>query len=244
MIAFDQASHTYTVNGVIIQRSCTSLVNSYFAGFDSQKMVDKYYSRWKAQNDQRYAHHMHLDDDSAKRAIIAEWNATAQTAATRGTLIHKWAEEMLTLHTFRESPELEQIKLFIAEFGLTFFKAEIPTWYMDDGIVVSAGTVDALFKDADDNIILVDWKRSKNPLVTGGFGVGRRPLEHIKDCAFNKYSLQTSIYALMLEHSHALKIHKQVLVRVYPDLVRPEIKECANFRREAAAILCAEKHRL
>ena len=46
-LLFDEASHTYTIFGAVPQRSCTSLIAAFFAGFHPQAITDKYLERWR-----------------------------------------------------------------------------------------------------------------------------------------------------------------------------------------------------
>jgi hypothetical protein len=54
-IGFDAAAHMYTVHGAPVPHSCTGLAHKWFPRFDGKAVVDRYYSRWKAADDERYA---------------------------------------------------------------------------------------------------------------------------------------------------------------------------------------------
>ena len=61
-----------------------------------------------------------------------------------------------------------------------------------------AGTLDALFK-TDKGLVVGDWKTNARMKLTGGYGKLKEPFETIDDNSLTKYSLQLSLYRLMLQ---------------------------------------------
>ena len=51
---FDEESHTYTIDGVVVQRSTTRLVEDIFEKFDPQATLSSFYNSWKSRQDVRY----------------------------------------------------------------------------------------------------------------------------------------------------------------------------------------------
>ena len=75
---------------------------------------------------------------------------------------------------------------------------------------------------------------------------GKAPVaEHLPDTHFTKYSLQTSIYNLMLAATHGIDVEERMyLVRMQADRDTYELVKCADLRHEARTVLREEHRRL
>lgn len=126
-----------------------------------------------------------------------------------------------------------------------------------DGQSVSAGQIDALYVDKDGLHYLFDFKRvAKNHKLdpeekgfTPGRGMppacGLGPMAHLPDTHFQKYSLQTSIYNLMLENTHRVDVgDRMYLLRMHADRDGYELVKCRDLRAEAKTALQSEAARL
>ena len=126
-----------------------------------------------------------------------------------------------------------------------------------DGQSVSAGQIDALYVDKDGLYYLLDFKRvAKNHKLdpnekgfTTGRGVppacGLGPMAHLPDTHYQKYSLQTSIYNLMLHDTHGIDVgDRQYLLRIHADREKFELVQCRDLRAEARTALKSEQERL
>ena len=121
---------------------------------------------------------------------------------------------------------------------------------------MSAGQVDALYVDKDGRYYLFDFKRvAKNhklcPKEKGWAphgedppcGVG--PMAHLPDTHYQKYSLQTSIYNLMLHDTHGIDVGERMyLLRMHEDRAEYEQVQCRDLRSEAREALKSEQERL
>ena len=154
-------------------------------------------------------------DADAAAAIRRGWEQLGQEASRLGTALHLHAE----LHTngvvsATDAPlelqrEVEQFGAFLrSEFGarLQALRTELAVaWRADGGRAVTAGQVDCLYKDSEGCVIMVDFKRvaSKHSLEPWarafGGAYGRPPVELLPDTPFWRYSLQQSLYAVMLK---------------------------------------------
>ena len=254
-IAFDAATHTYTVTRaspgeapVVVEKSTTALVHDNFEKFDAQAIVDKNYTKWKNTHDDRYSDIIAASssDDAAKRDIIASWSA----AAALGTKLHLCAEAIINSADMVTPPECAHevglVRRFLSSCGLTPWCAELPVWFETQSTVVSAGTVDALFKNEKNEYVVIDWKRAKNPLLHArSYRYGKDILGHIGDTPLNKYSLQLSVYAHMLKSSKNIDVgDRMMLVRVYPGMAEPEVVTAVDYRTEAGMLLENEFARL
>ena len=141
---------------------------------------------------------------------------------------------------------------FITQFSLCPYATELLVWYTVNNQIVSAGQVDAVMRSRDtDAFFLIDWKRvsSKRKLTADepsfqdrcGFG----DCKDIPDTHFHKYSLQCSIYAIMLMHSHGFDVgDRMFLVRMHVDRDSYELVQCCDWRRVAQSLLQSEYARL
>jgi hypothetical protein len=120
---------------------------------------------------------------------------------------------------------------------------------------VSAGQIDALYVDTAGLYYLIDFKRveSKNILdpskaaTRRGFkgACGLPPIDHVPDTNYQHYSLQTSIYNLMLLDTHGIDVgDRMYLLRMHSDREKHELVPCADLRAEAKLLLEAEDARL
>lgn len=149
--------------------------------------------------------------------------------------------EVAQYHAWRRSEEVQAA-------GLRPLRTELTVAYRIDGLVVSAGQIDALFVDGNGLHYLVDFKRSRKPLDpdTPTFGrTGSGPVGHVPDTAFHRYSLQASLYAVMLLQTHHLLCNGGLyLLRMHTDAASYEMVQCEDLTTEAVAMLQAENERL
>lgn len=276
-MVFDEASHTYTYRGVVVEKSCTALVSQNFEHFDAWGTVTMFYERWKHNQDDRYwdiiglthetADESRIDDYEAQRRIVARWEGLGADAACKGTLLHTYCERSfnraptdppISLNGFEDIvQEVVQHDAFmrsdiITEHALRPYATELLVWYTINGHVVSAGQVDAVMRSSDTGeFYLFDWKRvsNKHELTAweqpfaGRQGVGE--CAEIPDTHFHKYSLQCSIYGIMLGHSRGIGVgNRMYLVRVHEDRETYQVVECCDWRPVAQSLLQAEHERL
>ena len=104
--------------------------------------------------------------------------------------------------------------------------------------------------DKDGNYYLFDFKRvAKNHKLDPkekGFTPNRNtppacglgPMAHLPDTHYQKYSLQTSMYNLMLLNLHGIDVgDRMYLLRVHADRDAYELVPCRDLREEARAAL-------
>ena len=98
---------------------------------------------------------------------------------------------------------------------------------------------------------LIDWKRvnKKHELTPNAqpfanrYGFGE--CSAIPDTHFHKYSMQCSIYATMLNHSHGIDVGARLyLVRMHVDRRSYQVVHCRDWRSVARSLVQAEHARL
>ena len=141
--------------------------------------------------------------------------------------------------------------------GLKPLRTELSVGWRVDGRSVSAGQIDALYVDNEGKHYLFDFKRvAKNHKLDPkekGFtpsrdvppACGTGAMVHLPDTHYQKYSLQTSIYNLMLLNTHGIDVgDRMYLLRVHADRAAHELVQCRDLRAEAKVALQSEADRL
>ena len=244
MALFNAETHTYTIDGCVVPRSVTALVKTQFP-FNAPAIIAANYSKWKESCNPKYAEFCRGTDAEGKAAIAAHWAAKGERAAKQGTALHEWAETWInlkrrwafpTVPAFipdqpREASQVVDFTAFAETNGLNgtrahAYAAELIVWWKTaNGRVALAGTIDALFKDAHMNYHIVDWKRTA---------------ERITGARLKQYSLQLSIYSLLLKQSRNIDVGDNLyLVRVAPDIHSYELTKCSDLRGWARLLLDA-----
>lgn len=242
MALFDAATHTYTIDGAVAPRSVTALVKTQFP-FNAHVIIAANYAKWKESH--KYAEFCTGTDADGMAAIAAHWTTKGERAAALGTALHEWAESWINLKRRwaapnvppklpeqpRETAQVVDFTGFAETVGLagipsSAYAAELIVWWKAaEGRVALAGTIDALFRDAHNGYYIVDWKRTAQP-ITGA--------------RLKQYSLQLSIYALLLKQSRHIDVGANLyLVRLSPDNPAYELTKCTDLRGWAQLLLDA-----
>ena len=97
-ITFVEEGHKYTVYGQPIERSTTRVLATFFEEFDPVANTNQYYERWKSNRSHKYYKQIQDtlraggDDEAAKAAIRASWEAVGAEASRLGTALHLHCE--------------------------------------------------------------------------------------------------------------------------------------------------------
>jgi ATP-dependent exoDNAse (exonuclease V) beta subunit len=181
--------------------SATTFIGQFFEKFDADK--------WSAYVAKR--------DGMTVQQVLDLWEEKRIFAGEFGTHVHNYAESIIK-GTKQPVATIKKHEVYfkgVDEFMITephkFFDAEKvignPKW----GI---AGQVDGLSK-TEKGIFLVDWKTNKK-LDFNAYGDKRAtgPINHLQDCNYSKYTLQLSLYRLILEQVYGWEIAGQILVHL------------------------------
>jgi ATP-dependent exoDNAse (exonuclease V) beta subunit len=198
-----------------------------------------------------YLHHFYTPFDSAywsaekgrqkgisAAAMQAEWDAIADRACYLGTEVHKWVEDFFNgIEGPLENldPEVvERIQSFKRLYALRLHKLtpiaqELRMFNKDMRL---AGTLDALFIDAKGDIYILDWKTNKK-LVTDKDRNYSKMLGVFAtewDNNMNHYSVQTSIYRLMLHQAGI--VAKGCFIIYIPPVGECQVHPCKDYRTQ------------
>ena len=196
-ITFDEAKHEYTIDGRKAPRSVTGLLHEYASDFDPNRalLAMKTGRDWETKKLEMESQKLGTSDED----ILVRWESNGEIARARGTLLHYHCEQMMNGKLIEEphSPEFKQATQIyerLLGIGLKPFRAEVNLFHC--GLQV-AGQPDALMKDKDGNVVIIDWKRSKNIRMENR-SVLKFPLDHIPDCNYWLYTLQVNVTILNL----------------------------------------------
>lgn len=251
-VVFDEAEHRYTVRGAVVPRSATKVIAAVLKDepFDADLVISKNLASWRRKPRSRYGSMIRdLDDDAATSKLKDLWT----NANVLGTVLHKRFEAFLNES---EEPDDGQTDLEwravakelgeLQKLGWVPRRTELSMWWENpDGKVVCAGQLDGLFTDADDNLVLVDLKRTEHDLSAGVVPFGEKtcgpPMQTMYASDYIRYSLQQSIYACMFAQRTGLEIppDKRFLLQAHPSMPGAVWTQCRCLDAQARELLNA-----
>lgn len=147
--------------------------------------------------------------------ILSEWKAKADTACAKGNDLHAKVEAWLNGNKTVKLPPI--VMEVLADSTPVLWEHRI-----SDPDVRLRGQFDYLGKRGDD-YILVDWKTNTEIKTESRYGSMLAPFDRYDDCNFNHYSLQQSLYAILIEWHLGFKISEALIVhengtlgKIYP----------------------------
>lgn len=208
-LTFYKKSHKYKV-GKKELTSVTTFIGKFFEPFDAKAIAKKlatFYVNKKNKRGMRY------------------WLKTWKEDAAHGTRTHELIENILSASDGEVilCKERDRLKLDQALYYWQLFQkvedvydtlTELRIYDEELGI---AGTIDLFVVHKDKSITLIDWKTNKAIKKIGyNHKKAFEPIEDWEDCNYNKYTLQLSLYAYLLERK-GHKIKELILVHLKED---------------------------
>lgn len=244
-VTFDEDSHTYTVDGKKLTMSVSSIVKIGFPGgkFDPVLVIRRNLASWRSKPDSKYHDTVRgLSDADARAAIQRLWDGEAE----KGTRLHKWAELVANEETPVDiisdmSQEQTQIMTGWAMFsckGLEIVRTEHSIFYPPTDPWLG-GQVDFLMH-SDKGYTIVDLKRTDKDLDAQASSYGKTgagPMSVYKDNDHMRYSLQQSLYGVLLEALTGEVVTDMFLLQVHPSFTHPKLIPCTDLRVEAQMLL-------
>ena len=251
-VVFDEAEHRYTVRGTVVPRSATKVIAGVLRDepFNADLVIAKNLASWRRKPRSRYGSMIRdLDDDAATSKLKDLW----ANANVLGTVLHKRFEAFLNE---AEEPDDGQTDLEwravakdlgeLQKLGWVPRRTELSMWWENPaGNVVCAGQLDGLFTDADDNLVLVDLKRTDHDLSAGVVPFGEKmcaaPMENFYANDHIRYSLQQSIYSVLFHQRTGLEIppDKRFLLQAHPSMPGAVWTQCRCLDAQARELLNA-----
>ena len=209
-ISLDEKTHIYTINNKTDFKSVTTFVHGLFKPFDSDKVIDNII------NSRNYKTSKYFN--MTRQEIKDMWEVNRKDAADKGTKMHLDIENYYNhIQVDNNSIEFTYFKNFLNNNKiLKPYRTEWKVWDEDYKIT---GTIDMVYENSDNTLMIYDWKRSKAIIRNKPFETYSNIdcISHIPDLNFWHYSLQLNIYKRILESKYNKKITKMCLVCLYPD---------------------------
>lgn len=245
-IEFIEEGHLYLIDGKVDSQlmSVTTFIHSLFEHFDADKVIEKMMNSKNWSKSPYYG----MTPDEIKN----KWETNRDEAARAGTKMHLSIENYYNGLPIdpdvQDSVEYSYFKKFCKDFPYEAYRTE---WFVFDPSVKIAGSIDMVFQapgfDNDgENLLIYDWKRSKEIRKTNIYSKGKPPLDHLPDCNFVHYMLQLNVYKYILESRYGKKIHELALVVLHPNqstyaripvpVITKEIETLWQMRKERLAI--------
>lgn len=227
-IEFSEADHKYFHKGAELL-SATRFLKRFIPEFDQRGIAQRVAAK----------------SGRSVESIIAEWERSGEKSRALGTAVHAHIENVLAgVKPIPKSPipsEFEQwLSLWENHLRKTFRPSQVECVIGDHNWGIG-GTVDALmYNEQAGTYHLFDWK-------TGKFETGNRYGQRLQgifssydDCQLNRYSLQLSLYRLMIERNTTINLGESYLVHLTP--TDSEIYPAEDMRPALSNYLSARPH--
>ena len=210
---FEEQSHSYTFNGI---------------QYDS---VTTFLKRFKVPFERDYWIKRKSKELGVEPSILeAEWTEKATTAADLGTRVHKWIEDFwsgLDPSMPEDAEENARVSSFLTLYESRFknlipLKSELKIFSKKWKL---AGTVDQPFLMWDEKskkilFLIGDWKTNKD-FKDDNHPKGRykkllHPFSDLYENSHNEYSIQLSLYRLIIEEEIGIETDGGFLVHLGP----------------------------
>lgn len=268
-IKFFEPTHTYTFKGKRAPTSVTTVAKDSFQPkpFNGRIIIDQCFPSWEKQGAKCEYFDIITNAESmeeAKQGILQSWSDATQ----HGTNVHAAVElhmnrfpgpewrhnSFLTGNTNPAlEPELRQLDEWAKWEGtanLIPWRTELCTaWLKDNGECAVAGQCDLLMFDTVRQIfVLADLKcvKGKYSLLPSERGFKGKcaisgPMKGKQESKHNMYSLQLSMYTVMIARSHGWDCGAEMyLLRVHgKDRATFQWTKCTDYRAEAVELLNA-----
>lgn len=212
-ISFQEEGHIYTLYENINPESVTTIIHKYFPSFDPDKIINKMMKSKNWPNSKYFG--------KTKKQIKDEWNNNGKISSELGTKMHADIEYYLNDQKVLEPDNIE-FKYFLnfwSDFNKKYpevvpYRTE---WVVYDEDKKFAGSIDCVLADKNDNLILVDWKRSKEIKKSNVYEKGYKPFDYMDNCNFSHYTLQLNFYRHILENKYNKNVIFMMLVVLHPN---------------------------
>ena len=249
-VTFHEVNHEYFLDGAgKFPISVSGVWSRYFSEFNGKDILDNYFERWAANPSSKYHSQIHVgrlagkNDGSIKREITTQWLAVGTEARIKGTYLHRQIELFLNAEDCDDSSmEMKQFMNFLSEIAVP--KGWVPyrtEWAIFDDVNMVAGQVDCIFRDPQDNLHMVDWKRVRTDIhaIEGmeyeRYGWG--PCQNMLDNKFYHYTIQQNLYASILQNHYDLAVESICLVQLHSERDHYQIIPLPMLRPMACNLL-------
>lgn len=212
---FDPVKHKYTYDGNHYI-SVTQFISRFHKEFDQD-----FWSKKKAEQ-----------EGITQDEMLSRWKQINDRANEVGTATHNWIENYFNgiYQTLPADQDIiDRINKFNTLFGthlhkLTPVKFEQRIFSRKWNI---AGMIDSIFLYKD-RVVILDWKTNKKFETANDYGEKLlNPFQEFDKCHLNEYSIQISLYSLILREI-GIDVHVGYIFYIGPNDVR--VHKCHDFR--------------
>ena len=230
-ISFEEENHIYQV-GSDQYTSMTTIIHSQFSEFNAKEVIRKMKRSQNWPNSKYFG--------KSDQEIADEWEKNRVDAANAGTQMHAQIECFLNDFyegippTVPSTPEFQQFLNFYRDFGRMFpqFKPFRTEWRIYHEKARIAGTIDYCMINGVGEIIILDWKRSKEIKKENKYQRGKGPFSKFEDCNYNHYTCQLNGYAYIIETCYQMKVIGMFLAIFHPDQSNYQFLQVANVQND------------
>jgi ATP-dependent exoDNAse (exonuclease V) beta subunit len=235
-ILFDEPTHVYTIDGDSNFTSVTTFNHKLFEAFDADKIIAK----MKRSKNWKLGHRYFGKTDEEIKAL---WEKNRDEAAQAGTKMHYDIECYYNeCPNENDSVEYKYFKNFTEAFPeLKPYRTE---WTVFHEELKLAGSIDMVFQNENDDLLIYDWKRSREIVRTNNWNKcsNIEIISHIPDTNYWHYCLQLNTYKAILEAKYDKKVVGLYLVCLHPENknnnfqrikvvdLQEEVNDLFNFR--------------
>jgi hypothetical protein len=220
-ITFEEASHTYAVDGSREGwTSCTTFIGTFYEHFNPDAVIAKMMASRKWPENKYFG--------MTPEAIKKQWDDNGKEASEAGTRMHldieHWnnAEPVGNLAGDEWEPNpgpewdyfLNYERTWRVPRGFEPFRTE---WLVFKEDIKLAGSIDMVYKKPDGSLAIYDWKRAKEIKTENSWQSMYAPLDHLPDTNYWHYSLQLNIYRRILEELYDARVSEMALVILHPN---------------------------
>lgn len=209
-ILFDEPTHTYTIDGDSNYMSVTTFNHKLFEEFDADKIIA---NMRKSRNWVNSKYYGQTDVE-----IKALWDANRDNAAQAGTKMH-YDIECYYNECPNENDSIEYQYFMNFRDAFPELKAYRTEWTVFHEELKLAGSIDMVFENEQGDLLIYDWKRSKEIVKTSTWNKfsNNETISHIPDTNYWHYCLQLNTYKAILEAKYDKKVVGLYLVCLHPD---------------------------
>jgi ATP-dependent exoDNAse (exonuclease V) beta subunit len=192
-IVFNPDDHSYHLDGMPLT-SVSRIVKSLQLPFDREGVAAKTAKK----------------RGMSVESVLAEWDVKRELALLRGTRTHWQIQARLVgnlpardLPTPDWADEISAFEDWLAQHShLQVARTELVVGCPELGI---AGTLDAVMRDGD-QLVIWDWKTGEKFDTDNRWQRLLPPFADLPDCELMRYSLQTSLYRLLVERHAGVQL--------------------------------------
>ena len=202
-------NHVYEVKKKRGYTSVTTFIHSLFYPFNPNYVIDKMMKSPNWTESEYY--------NMTKDEIKSQWKKNGNEAAIAGTKMHADIEKYYNKEPF-ENDSVE-FSYFMDFEKINPYKPYRTEWCIYDEELKFSGSIDIVYTDTEDNLVLGDWKRCKKIEKQNKWNKfsKNKLIKTVPDLNFWHYSLQLNLYKYIIEKNYNKTVSKMFLICLHPE---------------------------